>query len=66
MALDQLPAGYGERVAQIKTQVGGARLQAVCAANEALVALYLWVGQLILTRQAAPRWDGARLHLGGS
>ena len=51
-----LPAGYGELLEQVKTEVRTARLRAARAANTELIALYWRVGRLILDRQAAAGW----------
>lgn len=51
-----LPAGYGELLEQVKTEVRTARLRAARAANTELIALYWRVGRLVLDRQAAAGW----------
>ena len=47
------PAGYGDFLLEIKTQIRQRQFQALRAANKELLALYWWLGENISQRQLA-------------
>ena len=51
-----VPAGYGELLEQVKTEVRSARVRATRAATTELIDVYWQVGRLILDRQQAEGW----------
>ena len=50
------PAGYGDFLLEIKTQIRQRQFQALRAANKELLALYWWLGENISQRQLALGW----------
>ncbi len=54
------PAGYGDFLVEIKTQIRQRQFQALRAANRELLALYWWLGENISQRQQALGWAGAK------
>ena len=48
--------GYGDFLAEIKSQIRQRQFQALRAANRELLALYWWLGENISQRQAALGW----------
>jgi hypothetical protein len=50
------PGGYGDLLAQITSEVRGARWRAARAASSELLSLYWRIGRLILVRQEAEPW----------
>lgn len=52
----QSSGDYGQLLAELKTRVKSARLQAALAANRELVGLYLDIGRIIAARQKAESW----------
>ena len=58
-AADTPPAGYGDFLAEVKTQIRQRQLQALRAVNRELLALYWWLGENIAQRQAAQGWGKA-------
>lgn len=50
------PAGYGEFLLEIKSQIRQRQFQALRAANRELLALYWWLGENISQRQLAQGW----------
>ena len=50
------PAGYGDFLLEIKTQIRQRQFQALRAANTELLALYWWLGENISQRQLALGW----------
>lgn len=55
---ENLPAGYGDWLADLKNKIRQARLQASLAVNAELIALYWRIGRDILDRQARDGWGG--------
>ena len=53
------PAGYGEFLREVKTQVRQRQYQALRSANKELLALYWWIGEAISRRQAEHGWGKA-------
>ncbi len=53
------PAGYGDFLNEIRTQIRQRQYQALRAANKELVALYWWLGEAISHRQAEQGWGKA-------
>ena len=53
------PAGYGDFLAEIKSQIRQRQYQALRAANKELLALYWWLGENISRRQAKQGWGKA-------
>jgi hypothetical protein len=51
-----LPAGYTDRLGELKNRVRAARTQALRTVNTQLIALYWSIGKTILERQAAEGW----------
>lgn len=56
----ELPAGYGELLADLKERIGTAQVRAAVAVNRELVGLYWRIGRAILDRQQAAGW-GAKV-----
>ena len=50
------PAGYGDFLHEVKTQIRQRQYQALRAANKELLALYWWLGENISRRQAEQGW----------
>ena len=50
------PAGYGDFLLEIKTQIRQRQFQALRSANKELLALYWWLGENISQRQQALGW----------
>jgi predicted nuclease of restriction endonuclease-like (RecB) superfamily len=59
-ALVRAPAGYAERLAELKSAITASRHRAVVAVNTELVQLYRKLGRDILERQAKLGW-GAKI-----
>lgn len=55
-SLTDVPDGYAEWLAELKSRVQGARQRAATAANRELVALYWQIGRDILAQQASQGW----------
>jgi hypothetical protein len=55
---ESLPAGYGDWLAELKSKVRQARLQASLAVNSELIGLYWRIGRNILDRQQRDGWGG--------
>lgn len=53
------PAGYGEFLHEVKTQVRQRQYQALRSANKELLALYWWLGEAISRCQIAHGWGKA-------
>jgi predicted nuclease of restriction endonuclease-like (RecB) superfamily len=53
------PAGYGDFLIEVKTQIRQRQFQAFRAANTELIGLYWWIGQSISQRQAKLGWGKA-------
>lgn len=53
-----LPVGYGDWLAELKSKIRQARLRASLAVNSELIGLYWRLGRDILDRQARDRWGG--------
>lgn len=51
-----LPAGYGDFLLEIKTQIRQRQFQALRAANRELLQLYWWLGENISRRQVEQGW----------
>jgi predicted nuclease of restriction endonuclease-like (RecB) superfamily len=51
-----VPGGYGDLLAQIKSEVRVTRLQVARTANSELLAMYWRIGRLILSRQETEPW----------
>lgn len=51
-----VPGGYGDLLAQITSEVRGARLRATRTASSELLSLYWRIGRLILVRQEREPW----------
>lgn len=60
VALTQVPAGYADWLAELKTRVLQAQQRATLAVNRELVLLYWHIGHDILARQHEQGW-GARV-----
>lgn len=58
--LPTAPDGYGDWLAQLKTEIGQRRQRAALAVNAELVGLYARIGQDILDRQQRLGW-GAKV-----
>jgi len=54
--IHDLPAGYVQFLANIKAQIGSARVKAALSVNRELVLLYWSIGRQILVRQRRERW----------
>lgn len=50
------PAGYGDFLHEVKTQIRQRQYQALRAANKELLALYWWLGEAICRKQAQQGW----------
>ena len=50
------PAGYGDFLHEVKSQIRQRQFQALRAANKELLALYWWLGENISRRQAELGW----------
>jgi predicted nuclease of restriction endonuclease-like (RecB) superfamily len=55
-SLPAQPAGYGDFLREIKTQIRQRQYRALRAANSELLALYWWLGENISQRQVAQGW----------
>ena len=55
-SLSAPPAGYGDFLLEIKTQIRQRHFQALRAANKGLLALYWCLGENISQRQLALGW----------
>lgn len=54
--LPALPAGYGDFLHAVKTQIRQRQYRALRAANRELLTLYWWLGENISQRQVAQGW----------
>lgn len=60
MALDPLPAGDADLLADLKSRIRAAQVRAAVAVNRELVLLYWQIGRAILSRQQRDGW-GAKI-----
>lgn len=60
MARERMPpAGYGDFLQEVKTQIRQRQYQALRAANQELLTLYWWLGGAICSKQAQQGWGKA-------
>lgn len=60
MARERMPpAGYGDFLQEVKTQIRQRQYQALRAANQELLTLYWWLGEAICSKQAQQGWGKA-------
>lgn len=58
--MNQIPDGYPELLADLKSQIQGAQIKAALAVNSELIRLYWEIGRVILERQEQEGW-GAKI-----
>ena len=56
VSLSQVPDGYGEWLAELKSRINSAQQRAALAVNHELISLYWQIGKDILTQQARQGW----------
>lgn len=56
---EEVPAGYGDFLVEIKAQIRQRQLQALRAVNHELLDLYWWLGENISQRQTRQGWGKA-------